>query len=84
MKVAENYGPTVAHAVAIWPWSYSELYFKDDELMTTTAISSPKASTVSARSNIRALVRISLEAWMSMCVYSVSAVLSVGSGLAKG
>jgi hypothetical protein len=29
-------------------------------------------------------VRISLEAWMSVCVYSVCAVLCAGSGLATG
>jgi hypothetical protein len=29
-------------------------------------------------------VRITFEAWMSVCVYSVSVVLCVGSGLATG
>jgi hypothetical protein len=29
-------------------------------------------------------VRIPLEAWMSVCVYSVCVVLRVGSGLATG
>jgi hypothetical protein len=33
---------------------------------------------------LRSWVRIPLKAWMSVCVYSVCAVLSVDSGLPKG
>jgi hypothetical protein len=54
------------------------LYSSFVRLPITVAVRSKAAGTLGS------WVRIPVEAWMSVCVYSVCVVLCVGSGLATG
>jgi hypothetical protein len=52
--------------------------------LPTTVAASLRHEPSSPARTLGSRVRIQLEAWMSVCVYSVCVVLCVGSGLATG
>jgi hypothetical protein len=52
--------------------------------MQTTVASLSKAKPFSPEQTQRSWVRIPLEVWRSVCVYSVCVVLCAGTGLATG